>query len=1228
MKQQSNNVLSIVEKDAISIWPKPGSSALQGAWTFDLGTGEVWWSEEIYDYYRVPHASLAADSDNSRTKLASWARAVAQMLVTANATNRYELDVPIQASGSIGKAIRFLCFANLQSQPLTRLTGVAFEKEMHAGAIAATRRLEELSNFREFAIEAAEIGIWEWNAAKGEVTHIENCLELLGLGSEDPRAPHKGFSSEEWANRIHPDDRLAHERMFAKHLQGQDGLLDIDHRMLHADGTYRWFNTHGKVVEWDGAGHPFRIAGIFRDIHHRKMAELSSQESEARFRGIFENSSRLVALLTPQGKNIITNPIGYAFTELTPEESSALHFWEGDWWLNDDDRQKIQDAVRRAARGEAVQLEISQRAVDGAISTSDFSIAPIFNDQGNVALLLAEANNITDLKRLQEELGQSEHFFRTAFENTPIGFAIIGSDSTCLDANSALCDMLGYERSDLVGKTFVELTPIDDRYHDLEAVRSLVAAGSGRATFVKRYLHRDGKTILTKNDIVFTNFDGDGAPTRGFVLIEDITEQEQIKAALNKSEKLFREAFEYGPVGATILNSEARYLEVNEAFARMLGHERHEIVGLHNRDITVPGDISVDLPVMFQRIEEGGGRSAVIKQYLHRDGRAIDARLEIATISGDVRHPTEDLRFLCFVQDLTELRRTQQALHTSELRSDLAVASAGIGVWEWNAQKDLGFYSQRTCEILDVGPTEITTEEAWLALIHPDDRPGYLISRTAHLEGEAPLHKCELRILQKNGTYKWVDDLGKVVERDEAGRPLRMVGTLRDITETVEQHQQIQRLAFSDPLTALPNRALFNSRCEAALTRACINQEIFVLIIIDLDNFKDVNDTLGHAAGDQLLCDVSARLSSCLREDDMLARLGGDEFAVVLESLPDRRAVADIAERLLVSLSPPFRITGQDLFITASVGVAVHPEQGNAVDELFAHADAALYQAKARGRNNFQLYDEALAEKTELKLRLGNALRTACVNNELELSYQPKVDLETTRIIGGEALLRWRHPEMGLLMPDAFIPLAEENGTIVEIGHWVIRQAARTIAIWNRGRRDPLKIAVNLSARQFVQNDLVAQVQEALEEAGCPAAWLECEITESLLLKDESCVQETLEQLHALGVSIAIDDFGTGQSALVYLKRFPIDVLKIDRLFIAEMNNDVRGKELVKAFILIAKALGMETVAEGVETAEQADALRALGCGTGQGYLYGKPMFFEDFNQAIGSPANLSTINA
>ncbi|KQS95549.1 hypothetical protein ASG50_24930 [Rhizobium sp. Leaf386] len=1116
--------------------------------------------------------------------------------------------------------------------------------------------------------------------------------------------------------------------------------------MFHADGDYRWYNMRGKVIEWDASGRPIRLAGIFRDIHQRKMAELTSIESEARFRGIFDNTHRLVALLTPEGKNIITNPVGYAFTGLKPEETSALYFWEGHWWLNDIDRQKIRQAVHRAAGGETVRFEVGQRTASGAVLISDFSITPIRDADGNVTFLLPEANDITGLKATQKALAASDLFFRTSFENTPLGFAIAGPDSECLDVNSAFCRMLGYEREELIGRTLVDLSAPDDRHQRRDSVRDLVLLNGGRGTFTQKYVRRDGSVVLTKNHVVVVDADESDMATSRFVLIEDITEAEKTRVALDQSERLFREAFEFGPIGAAIIDCRGCYLQVNDGFANLLGYTRDELSGRHSREVTAEGDISIDLPTMWALLKKNNGRITLTKKYLHRNGRVVDARLEVSVISGDIRQPDETLRFLAFIEDLTELRRAQAELQTSELRSELALESTEIGIWEWDATTGVVSHSHRAREILDIGPEEDLNQNLWLSLIHPDDLARYMDSCIEHAEGRAALARAEVRICRKDNTHKWVEVLGKAVSRDELGRPQQMVGTLldihqrkvmeetvarqaheiasvvdhspdgivrydwdlrrvhvnpamrrftggrdpqnligslltetcgtgapaayvdklkevlrtgknaelearyfglegqprwmhcsftpeigpdgnvstvlaivRDITEIVQQREEIEKLAFSDPLTGLPNRAQLNARFKSIFAESAATRQRFALIIADLDNFKDVNDTLGHTAGDQLLREVAARFSFALRSTDLLARLGGDEFCILLDNVASREEITEITARLLDCLRQSFQIAGQDIFASGSFGIACYPDDGTSENDLFARADAALYEVKAHGRNNFKFYEDAFMEKTETRLKLGNALRTACVRNELELYYQPKIELSTGHLVGAEALLRWRHPEFGFVMPNMFIPVAEENGTIVEIGNWVIRDAARTAANWNRGRDKALKIAVNLSARQFVQNDLAHQIRSILEDTGCLPGWIECEITESLLLEDSPNVQRALEELHAMGISIAIDDFGTGHSALACLSRFPIDVLKIDRSFIMRMGERAKDTELVRAFISIANALGMETVAEGVETEEEVAILQELGCGLGQGFLYSKPMPETDFARMINA---------
>jgi diguanylate cyclase (GGDEF)-like protein len=385
----------------------------------------------------------------------------------------------------------------------------------------------------------------------------------------------------------------------------------------------------------------------------------------------------------------------------------------------------------------------------------------------------------------------------------------------------------------------------------------------------------------------------------------------------------------------------------------------------------------------------------------------------------------------------------------------------------------------------------------------------------------------------------------------------------------------------------------------------------FALLIIDLDNFKDVNDTLGHAAGDELLRNVTGRLSSELRPCDLIARLGGDEFAILLENIADKHEIAEMATRLLYCVREEFKIGGREMFVSASFGIACYPADGVESCDLFARADVALYEAKANGRNNYQFFETTFLEKTESRFELGNALRTACLRDEMELLYQPKIDLGTGEVVGAEALLRWHHPKLGHVMPSRFIPIAEENGTIVEIGNWVMRRAAGDAARWNYERDRSLKVAVNLSARQFVRNDFAGQIRAMLDEMNCRPEWIECEITESLLLEDSHGVQAILEALRGMGISIAIDDFGTGHSALACLSRLGIDVLKVVRSFVSRIGLQRKDTELVRAFVSIANALGMDAVAEGIENVEQAEILREMGCTLAQGYYFGKPMSFE-----------------
>jgi diguanylate cyclase (GGDEF)-like protein len=454
----------------------------------------------------------------------------------------------------------------------------------------------------------------------------------------------------------------------------------------------------------------------------------------------------------------------------------------------------------------------------------------------------------------------------------------------------------------------------------------------------------------------------------------------------------------------------------------------------------------------------------------------------------------------------------------------------------------------------------------------------------------------------------------------------RMLATIEQQSEEISQFprrlDELARQAFRDPLTGLPNRALFIDRLSHALTRRERRREHVAVLFLDLDRFKVINDSLGHGVGDQLLVALSQRLAGCLRPEDTIARLGGDEFAVLLEDVTDASAAVAVAERLGGELTRPFSFEGRELFITASVGIALTTALRTTPEDLIRDADLAMYHAKARGKARCEVFDHSLSQPAQERMRLELDLRNAIARGDFALHYQPVVSLDTGRIAEVEALVRWRHRERGLLFPAEFIALTEETGLIVSLGRFILREACRQLREWQAATpaMGPLSMSVNLSARQLQQSDLVEDVAAALAESGIDPAALRLEITETAVMHDAPATLTRLEALRRLGVRLAIDDFGTGYSSLGYLKRFPVDTLKIDRSFVKGLGRDAEDSAIVRAVITVARSLGLSVTAEGIETDEQLAQLRALGCDRGQGYYFARPTAGDGIARLIAAP--------
>lgn len=559
-------------------------------------------------------------------------------------------------------------------------------------------------------------------------------------------------------------------------------------------------------------------------------------------------------------------------------------------------------------------------------------------------------------------------------------------------------------------------------------------------------------------------------------------------------------------------------------------------------------------------------------------------------------------------------KKAEEALRESEQRYALAARGANDGLWDWNLRNNAIYFSPRWKSMLGYQEAEIGERpEEWLDRIHVADRERVKQEIAVHQKGLTPQFESENRVQHKDGSFRWMLSRGIAVS-DPSGKPLRMAGSQTDITSG----------KVADSLTGLPNRLLFIDRLERLVEHTKRHKDyLFAVLFLDLDGFKMINDSMGHVIGDQLLVGVANRLEKCLRVTDTvtrleklftIARLGGDEFTILLDQIADPRDVTLVAERIMNALASPFTLNGKEIFTSASIGIALSSIGYDKPGDLLRDADTAMYRAKSLGKARYEVFDVEMRASVIARLQLETDLRSALEHKEFQNFYQPIVSLESGRIIGFEALLRWHHPTRGLLQPIDFIPVAEETGMIRELGWWNLQEACRQITAWNacRDGSPPLTISVNLSVKQFLQPNLVAEIGQLLRESGLSPDTLKLEITESSVMGDPSEAVEMLSQIKSLGVQLSVDDFGTGYSSLSYLQRFPVDTLKIDRSFTQALAQGGDGMEIVRTILPMAKSLRLNVIAEGVETGEQLAILRRLQCGYAQGFYFSKPVTAQE----------------
>ncbi|OAN46249.1 diguanylate cyclase [Chloroflexus islandicus] len=635
--------------------------------------------------------------------------------------------------------------------------------------------------------------------------------------------------------------------------------------------------------------------------------------------------------------------------------------------------------------------------------------------------------------------------------------------------------------------------------------------------------------------------------------------------------------------------------------------------------IVVSADIDIDHIVTCIR---NGADDYVFKPYnIVLLNARINASLERKRLRDRERRYRLELERMV-AERTADLERSQEALRLSEERYALAARGANDGLWDWNIAAGTIYFSPRWKEMLGYAEDEIGhTPGEWFNRIHPDDRELFEVRLMAHFRRLLSHFQHEYRILHRDGSYRWMLCRGLAVW-DQHGQAMRIAGSQTDITDRKKAEQQLQHDALHDSLTGLPNRVLFTDRLERAIVRLRREPDRhFAVLFLDLDRFKVINDSLGHEVGDQLLVAVAVRLQESVRPNDTVARLGGDEFTILLEPIEHEQQAEQVAERIQHALSAPLYLQGHQIVISSSIGIAYSSSGYAQPADLIRDADTAMYHAKLRGKACYVRFDPSMHTEALAKLQLEQDLRLALERNEFRLFYQPIVLLRTGAIVGFEALIRWQHPQRGLLAPGEFLPLAEETGLIVPMTWWVLEEACRQMQRWHEQTlTEPrLSISVNLSGRLFSQPDLIERLQHILDQTGLPPQYLKLEITEHTFIEFGSFTNNLLEGIRNLGVELCIDDFGTGYSSLSYLHTFPVNVLKIDRSFVNRLDAKSSQGDIVQTIIQLAHNLNMEVVAEGIETPEQFEQLKALACSHGQGWLFAPALSEAEAQALIGT---------
>jgi diguanylate cyclase (GGDEF)-like protein/PAS domain S-box-containing protein len=814
------------------------------------------------------------------------------------------------------------------------------------------------------------------------------------------------------------------------------------------------------------------------------------------------------------------------------------------------------------------------------------------------------------LREAQEKLQQSEERFRSLFETSATGIAISTPHGSYLRANAAYCRMLGYTEEELRTLNFASLTHPDDLRLNLQ-LRDELLAGHRESFYIeKRYLRKNRDILWVRHSVSATHAPT-GEITTLMVIAEDITERKLAENALRQSEELLRLITNLVPHGIFAKDAAGRHIFANPALAELAGLSIEEILGKNDFDLVADRAQAEAYRADDLAVIQSGSKM-VVSEEPRTDLSGRTRLLQTIKIPFTVAQ-TGETAVLGVCMDITDQKRADENMREqAELLDNAQDAiyvedlQRRIRYWNKGAQRLYGWASE---EVIGRLATEILQDD-----VSGMNAPVASVLKDGVWEGEVIQRRRDGGVLNVESRVTLV--------KGEDGRPRSVLTINTDITKRKAAEAKMERLAFYDTLTELPNRQLLRERLDRALTVAARETATGAVLFIDLDDFKSLNDTMGHHIGDLLLQQVAIRLTSCTRKTDTVARLGGDEFVVLLEGLsPDAKTAGAtaklVADKILGAFLQPFELRGHESESTASIGITLFTGLSATADDLLKQADLAMYRAKATGRNALSFFDPEMQTYVTSRAALRADLRRAVQNNELELFYQPQVNRDG-RVISAEALLRWRHPQRGMVPPNEFIPLAEEAGLIVELGRWVLDTACSQLSEWAKNpAMGHLSIAVNVSLRQLLDLHFVDLVLGVLQKSEANPCKLKLEITESSMLEKLEDTIAKMEALKAFGIEFSVDDFGTGYSSLAHLKRLPLDQLKVDRAFVKDLLTNDKDASIARTIITLGQNLNLTVIAEGVETEAQREFLERAGCSVYQGFLFSPALTASKFEAFV-----------